>query len=198
MSQIAENINSISNFPDTTEILFMKKGVIDKETFDCYFRSRAALMNTVITGIIEEDKKSTREAALEMEVPILEKFFRVLTAQRPKQGGYKEQLIQHLHASDNAEFHQKSLLGTIENLSPILAGVVEEGIEKGVFHTEYPRETMDFLLAASSLIFDTELFGWSVEEMKNRAAAFVYIMEVCLGTEKGSFEFIYKMLTGQE
>lgn len=196
MSQILENVKHLNNFPDTTEALFLKKGVIDKDTFDCYFRSKEALMNIVIAGMIEEDRKAALKAASEKEVPVLEKFFRVITAQRPKQGGYKEQLIEHLHKSENAEFHQKSLLASVENLSPILAEVVREGVEKQVFHTTYPRETMDFLLVASALIFDEELFGWNEEEMKNRAAAFVYIMEKCLGTSEGSFGFIYKMLTG--
>lgn len=49
---------------------------------------------------------------------------------------------------------------------------------------------------ASALIFDEELFGWNEEEMKNRAAAFVHIMETYLGTSEGSFGFIYKILTG--
>lgn len=198
MSRIPGNMMHLNNFPDTTEALFLKKGVIDKDTFDCYFRSKEALMNIIIAGIIEEDKNAAQKAASEKDVPVLEKFFRVLTAQRPKQEGYKEQLIQHLHESENAEFHQRSLLGSVKNMSPILAQVVEEGIEEQVFHTPYPRETMDFLLAASAFIFDEELFKWSGEEMERRAAAFVHMMEACLGASEGSFGFIYKMLTGQE
>lgn len=198
MSRVPDNIKNLNNFPDTTEALFLKKGVIDKDTFDCYFRSKEALLNIVIAGIIEEDKKAAQEAASQPGVPVLEKFFRVLTAQRPKQGGYKEQLINHLHESENAEFHQKSLLASVETLSPILAEVVKEGVEEQVFHTAYPRETMDLLLGASALIFDEELFGWNEEEMRNRAAAFVHMMETCLGAAEGSFGFLYKMLTGQE
>lgn len=52
MSQILENVKHLNNFPDTTEALFLKKGVIDKDTFDCYFRSKKKDFNLMVIGQI--------------------------------------------------------------------------------------------------------------------------------------------------
>lgn len=93
MSQNAEKILQNRSYADTAEVLFLKRGVIDKETFGCYFRSKDALMDSVIAGVMKADQEEAQEA--------------------------------------------------------------------GVFHAPYPREIMDFLLTASSMIFVEDLFGWN-------------------------------------
>jgi len=83
--------------------------------------------------------------------------------------------------------HQKSLVQSILQLTPVLTLVIEQGISENVMATDYPRETVEFLLAAAQTIFDEGLFHWDTDEAVRKAKAFISIMEVVLGAEKGSF-----------
>jgi hypothetical protein len=107
-------------------------------------------------------------------------------------------MIEQLHQVNNAEMHQKSLVETILQLTPVLTDVIKQGIEEGTFHTAYPRETVEFLLVSSSFLFDEGIFRWRPEEMMQKAAAFTSIMEKTLGAEQGSFGYMLEVMSGGE
>lgn len=194
---------------DTAEALFTTKGygkttIIDilnsigiaKGTFYYYFKSKEEVMDAIIMRIIEADAAIARKIAADPDIPVLGKLLQILMAQSPVQGGSKEKMIEQFHQPENAEMHQKSLVQAILHLGPVLGDVVEQGVEEGLFRAAYPRETVEFLLAAAQVIFDEGLFQWSSEEAMRRAAAFVQMIEQSLGAEQGSFDFMLERLAG--
>ncbi len=198
-----------SEILDTAEMLFCTKGYskttvndilnevgIAKGTFYYYFKSKEEVMDAIITRIIDNDINIAKKIALNPEIPVLEKFFQILMSQRPKVGDSKEKVIQQFHLPNNAEMHQKTIVKTILNFTPILAEVVEEGVREGIFNTKYPKETIEFLIASSECIFDESMFSWNKDEMLQKTKAFVYIMETTLGADKGSFDFVHDMIIG--
>ncbi|MGO1043651.1 TetR/AcrR family transcriptional regulator [Clostridioides difficile] len=197
-----------SEILDTAEMLFCTKGYtkttindilneigIAKGTFYYYFKSKEEVMDEIITRIIDNDINMLKEIASNPDIPVIEKFFQILISQRPKVGGSKEKVINQFHQPNNAEMHQKTIVKTILNFTPILTEVVEQGIREGIFNTKYPKETIEFLLVSSECIFDKGMFDWDNDEILQRAKAFVCIMETILGANKGSFDFVYNMLT---
>ncbi|MCC0684476.1 TetR/AcrR family transcriptional regulator [Clostridioides sp. ZZV14-6345] len=198
-----------SEILDTAEMLFCTKGYskttvndilnevgIAKGTFYYYFKSKEEVMDAIITRIIDNDINIAKKIALNPEIPVLEKFFQILMSQRPKVGDNKEKVIQQFHLPNNAEMHQKTIVKTILNFTPILAEVVEEGVREGIFNTKYPKETIEFLIASSECIFDESMFSWNKDEMLQKKKAFVHIMEITLGADKGSFDFVHDMIIG--
>ncbi|HGM3508027.1 TPA: TetR/AcrR family transcriptional regulator [Clostridioides difficile] len=198
-----------SEILDTAEMLFCTKGYskttindilnevgIAKGTFYYYFKSKEEVMDAIITRIIDNDINIAKKIALNPEIPVLEKFFQILMSQRPKVGDNKEKVIQQFHLPNNAEMHQKTIVKTILNFTPILAEVVEEGVREGIFNTKYPKETIEFLIASSECIFDESMFSWNKDEMLQKTKAFVHIMETTLGADKGSFDFVHDMIIG--
>jgi hypothetical protein len=101
-------------------------------------------------------------------------------------------MINQLHQINNYEMHQKSLVETVKQLSPIMAKAVEQGNDEGLFNTPYPKEAVEFLLISSSFIFDEDIFDWQPDEIIQKAKAFIHTIEVTLGAEKGSFSYMYK------
>ncbi|MNZ93730.1 hypothetical protein D3C78_1128100 [compost metagenome] len=103
-------------------------------------------------------------------------------------------MIEQLHQVNNAEMHQKSLVETILQLTPVLTEVIEQGMEEGVFKTAYPKETVEFLLVSSQFLFDEGIFNWEPQELMHKAVAFTSIMELTLGAETGSFAYILDVI----
>lgn len=121
-------------------------------------------------------------------------MFQILMAQKPD-SERKEQMIEQLHQANNAEMHQKSLVETILQLTPILTEVIEQGIEEGAFTTDYPEETIQFLLVSSQFLFDEGIFQWEPHELMRKAEAFTSIMEKSLGAAPGSFSYILGVIS---
>lgn len=194
---------------DTAEMLFCNKGYtkttindilkeigVAKGTFYYYFKSKEEVMDAIIARIIAYDVAFAKKIATNPDIPAIEKFFQILIGQRPKSGEVKEKILDQFHQPNNAEMHQKSMVQSILNLTPVLTEVIEQGIKENVFNTEHPKETIEFLLASSGCIFDEGMFHWENDEILQKSKAFVYIMEKTLGAKEGSFDFVYKMLTG--
>ena len=88
-----------------------------------------------------------------------------------------------LDISENL-FATKSFANT--TINDILTGV---GIDEGVYHTPYPQESFELVFAAAQFLLDPGLFKWTDEELQKRIEAFIYCIEIVLGTERGCFDF---------
>lgn len=73
---------------------------------------------------------------------------------------------------------------TLTRLTPVLTGLIEEGIREGLFSTPYPAECMEMTMAYATTFFD-DAMDMSEEERSQRIRAFIFNMERLLGTENG-------------
>lgn len=196
-----------SEIMDTAEKLFTKKGYnqttimdilneigIAKGTFYYYFKSKEEVMDAIIMRIVSADVAAAKEIAEASDIPAVDKLFQILMAQKPQQGGGKEKMIEQFHYPSNADMHQKSLVQSILQITPILTQVIEQGISEQVFATDYPQESIEFLLVSAQVIFDEGLFQWKPDEALKKVKAFISIMESILRAEKGTFDDMFKIL----
>lgn len=196
---------------DAGEVLFSQKGYektavndildyvgIGKGTFYHYFKSKEEVMDSVIMRVVEQYAKVAREIADNPNLDAHQKFANIILGQADSTEN-KEQMIEELHQVENARMHQKSIVETIAVLVPILTDVINQGIKEGTFHSLYPQETIEILLVSNQFLFDNGIFCWESEQILKKAEAFVYSMELLLGTGSGSFQYIleyYKKAVG--
>ena len=58
-------------------------------------------------------------------------------------------------------------------------------------NTEYPKETIEIIIAANQIIYNWGIMRPTPEELSARAAAFIRLMELGLGAPEGSFNVLY-------
>ncbi|NUU77803.1 TetR/AcrR family transcriptional regulator [Paenibacillus xylanilyticus] len=197
-----ERRNEILN---AAEILFVTKGYtkatvmdilqacnIAKGTFYYYFQSKEEVMNAIVMRYILNGESAARRIVSDPELSAHDKIFRIITAQN-QPDDRKHGLIEQLHHVQNVEMHQKSLVETVIRLSPILAEVVEQGIQEGVFNTPSPKESIEFLLVSSQFLLDQGIFQWEEEELRKKVETFSHIMERVLGAKQGSFAYFTRL-----
>lgn len=189
----AERLFITKGYCQTTIIDILNEIGIAKGTFYYYFKSKEEVMDAIISRIVSADVAAARKIA-DTNLPAIQKLFQILFTQKPHSGGGKEKMIEQLHQPVNAEMHQKSIIQSILHLTPILTEVIEQGIDEKVMAVDYPQETMEFLLASAQIIFDEGLFHWGTDEAEKKVNAFIHIMEVTLGAEKGSFDNMISVL----
>ncbi|MDF1509142.1 TetR/AcrR family transcriptional regulator [Robertmurraya sp. DFI.2.37] len=189
----AEMLFTMKGYSKTTVNDILKEVGIAKGTFYHYFQSKEEVMDAVVQRFIDIGVNMAKSIAAKPDLKAPEKLFQILMAQRTD-SGRKEGMIEELHEANNAEMHQKSLVETIQQLTPILTKVIEQGITEGYFSTPYPKETIEMLLVSSQFLFDEGIFGWQSDELLQKVVAFVYIVETTLGAEKGSFHYLLEMM----
>ena len=191
----AERLFTTKGYSQTTILDILNEIGIAKGTFYYYFKSKEEVMDAIIMRVIDSDVTEAKQIADNPNMPAVQKLFQILMAQKPQSGGGKEKMIEQFHQPSNAEMHQKSLVQSILQIAPVLTQVVEQGVCEGIMATDYPQETVEFLLAAAQVVLDEGLFHWEPEEAVRRAMAFINIMEAALGTERGSFSDMMNILT---
>lgn len=99
------------------------------------------------------------------------------------------ELDSYLHTPQNAWIHQKSLASILTNLSVIIAQIIEQGNEEGIFHCEYPLELSEMLLSAFCFLLDPGIFQWTPEQMKRKLMMLTSVLEKGLGLPANSIDF---------
>lgn len=191
---VAENLFITKGYAHTTIKAIIQEIGIAKGTFYYYFSSKEGVMDAVVIRFVDKAVKDATRIVTDTRLTAPEKLFHIIMGQMP-QTPEKDHMIEELHQVDNAEIHQKSLVESITQLTPVFTQVIEQGIEEGYFHTSYPKETIEFLLVSSQFLFDEGIFNWSEEELQKKALAFTSIMENVLHAKKGSFTYILKQLS---
>lgn len=189
----AEQLFSKRGFANTSINSILQMVGIAKGTFYHHFESKEELLDAIVMRFIDAGVKAAQAIAMDPNLTAPEKLFHILMAQNaePREKG---QMVEQLHQVNNAEMHQKSLVETILQLTPILTKVVEQGIKEGHFQTAYPQETIEFLLVSSQFLLDEGIFVWQPEELMKKVIAFVHIVETTLGAKEGSFAYIVDLL----
>jgi len=189
---------------DIAERLFLEKGYekttindiliasgMAKGSLYYHFKSKEDVLDGIIERIAEQITLKAWAIANDPALTAHEKIFHII-ASSDISGTSNEQVLEELHKSSNALLHQKSIVQTLHAIAPIMAGVVEQGIQEGIYSTQYPLESVEILLIAGQFIFDAGIFSWTPEEAQAKMLAFISITESVLGAAPGSFLFIAK------
>ena len=195
---------------DAAERLFISKGYgkttindilqevgIAKGTFYYYFKSKEEVMDAVVMRFIDFGTEAVKQVTENKDLTAAEKL-RILFTQDVTKSENKDEILEEFHQAEDAEMHQKSLLMSIERLTPLITDVVLQGIEEKYFDTPYPKEIVEFILIVMNMIFDEGLFKWTLEEKIQKTKAMAYLMEKSLGCEKGSFDYLTDSIITKE
>lgn len=192
---------------DAAEALFAEKGFdhtstneileavgIAKGTLYHHFKSKEDIMDAIIERQSEQMLTAARKTASDRGIPVEERLIRVILALRLEetQGTGGKRIIEHLHRPQNALMHQKSKRIIMEQVPPILTIVLNDGIEQGLFHTPYPLECMEMVVAYLNTILDDGVIELTEEQRIGRIKAVIFNMERLLNAEEGKLNFIVK------
>jgi AcrR family transcriptional regulator len=103
------------------------------------------------------------------------------------QKGYEETTVNDI--LDRVGIGKGTFYHYFQSKEDALAGVISRVVE-GIYHTPYPLETVEFLLASIQFFLDDSVFQWKPEELATRAQACVRVIELSLAPLKAVFVFL--------
>jgi AcrR family transcriptional regulator len=193
---------------DAAEQLFGQKGFDGTSTNDIldmvgiargtlyyHFKSKEEIMDALIERYNVRLLSMARGIAADSSIPVIERIVRVVGALNISNGDSRE-IMEHIHKPQNALMHQKIQKVILNSVTPILTGIIREGIEQGLFSTPFPYECMEMIVAYANTVFDNDMVEMTSEERASRMQAFIFNAERLLGAESGSFISVMQTLGG--
>jgi AcrR family transcriptional regulator len=181
----ADELFGQKGFDGTSTNDILHKVGIARGTLYHHFKSKEEIMDALIERYNARLLGEAREIAEDKGIPIVERIVRVVAALNIS-GGSSGEIMDHIHKPQNALMHQKIQKVIINGVTPILTGIIREGIEQGMFRTPYPYECMEMVVIYAITVFDDDIVIMTDEERVSRMLAFIGNVERLLGAESGS------------
>jgi len=185
--------------------LFVKKGyeqtsvndilkIVDiaKGTFYYYFASKEEVLEAIILDIVEEGARRAEEILKDKSIPLVNRIMMAIMAQAPEFEG-SDMIKEELHKVENAKLEQLYLKAMLKRITTVLQEPVLEGIDRDIFHMEYPTECIESILLLGHMMFDCDVFEWKMEDYPRKIQAFLCNAEKMLGTKEGELKVFLQM-----
>lgn len=182
---IAEELFLQNGYEETPVSDIVKKAQVAQGTFYYYFRSKDEVLDAIADRYLKEFAASLEELA-SGDMNAVDKMISLFKSA----SGFsldRRKLIDYLHQEENALFHLKMEQKGFSVIVPIFTRIIEQGINEGLFNTEYPHEAALLIFGCQDSLFDIEHFHEkTAEEMKRTVKAGFYMIEKILGIKQGS------------
>ena len=181
----ADQLFGEKGFDGTSTNDILEKVGIARGTLYHHFKSKEEIVDALIERYHVQIIEAAREAAAQPEVPVMERLIQTILALKIKESGGLE-MAEEMKKPQNALMQQKTQRMIAASLPPILAELAREGIEEGLFQTDFPYECMEMIVVYAIIVFDGELITLSEAEQISRTHALIVNMERILGTKAGA------------
>lgn len=183
---VAERLFGTKGFDNTSTNDILNEIGIARGTLYYHFKSKEDILDAMIERMTRQLVAKAKIISEKKELPVLQRLTMMIMALNVDNDLGRE-VMEQVHRAQNALMHQKMRERLLAGVNPLVTGLIEEGIEQGIFHTDYPAEVVEMTMLYSNMAFDA-LSEYSEGERQRKIAAFIYNLERLLGMEQGSLE----------
>lgn len=215
-------MNRITKDPDerrqeiitTAQQLFMSKGYeatsvsdIVKEigvaqgTFYYYFESKEDVLEAITVSMVEELHAHILVITEDPSLEPIEKWKRAIIASSDYKIGRRNEMLELLKANktiNNYQLRERYRQLSRDKISQLFVDIIKEGIQAGLFHTDYPEESAKIVMAIGKSISDDlkdilmypEKYHDGVGLARNKFNAVQVAMERVLDAPQGSLKIV--------
>ena len=189
---VAEKMFIEQGFDQTSIAQILDATQIAKGTLYYYFTSKEEIMDAIIERWIERSFEQVRIWVEQKQLPILERLMGALASLNMQKDG--QELLDHLHAPQNALLHEKTNQILLSKVPEILYPLFQEGFQTGEMKTTYPYETIEMMLTYSLQIFNSSFQTLDQAEKNHKIQAFIYLLEKIFQTKEGYFSSLAQLI----
>lgn len=192
----AEELFGTKGFDNTSTGDILERVGIARGTLYYHFKSKEDILDAMIARMTGQLMAKAAQIVRQKEIPVLERLTKSIMALNVD-SSIGHEVMQQVHKPQNALMHQKMQEQLLSGIVPLLAELIEEGMEQGICHTAYPTEAIEMTMLYANTMFD-ELNEQTPEQKARRMEAFIHHTELLLGAEEGALqEAIMKIFEGE-
>ena len=184
----AEKLFAAKGFDNTSTGDILDAVGIARGTLYYHFKSKEDILDGVIQRITGRLMQEAGQIVRQKELPVLERLTKaIMSLNVESKIGYE--IMEQVHRPQNALMHQKMQTTLLAGINPILTELVEEGIQQGLFHTQYPESAVEMTILYANTAFDElNMDGLSPWQRERKIAGFIYNAERLMGMAEGSMQ----------
>lgn len=183
--QSAEKLFRQNGYEKTVVSDIVKDVKIAQGTFYNYFTSKEDIFMAILEIIQEDIIKNLEGITLKTNINAAEKF-NLLTNEEYNLNRESDDLYLTLHNKGNEGIHQKYIVSSIKKLIPIYSIIIKQGVQEGIFNTNYPEEAAEYILFATKFMFDPGINQQEMNKLSKKFQAACDFIEKILGAKKGT------------
>lgn len=180
----AEYLFGTKGFDKTSTNDILDRVGIARGTLYYHFKSKEEILDAMIGRITGRLVERAGKIAAAKNVPVLQRLTEMMLALHVD-NELGQEIMAQIHKPQNALLHQKMQEQLLAGIVPLIAALIEEGIEQGICRTDYPEDAAEMVLLYSNTVFD-DLMEYSEEVRRRKMAAFIYHLERVLGMPRDS------------
>ncbi len=188
----------ISKGYDCTSVEDIVKEIgIAKGTLYYHFKSKEEILDGIVDRILDSVIAKANRVANSSNLNVHEKILNTLLAIQVREARDLA-IIKEVYKPQNALLYSKMLGRIIHDIPPILSIIIEEGIKKEIFHTEFPYESAELFITYGNVIFDSGFVEFTKEELRHKITAFTKNIERVVGAKSDSMSYVATMFENME
>lgn len=155
-----------------------------------YFKSKDEILDSVIEEMILQEEKRIVGAMSKMKLTALESLQLILTTCVNVPTRNLNGLQRGIYQKGNIPLIYKIVKLHIERSIPHFEAIIRQGIDEGIFKTEFPNEIVFFALVIEEWIFKYPMLECDEKQYVDRILAYQHILELSLGLERGKLNVL--------
>lgn len=180
----AEKLFGQNGFDNTSTNDILNEVGIARGTLYYHFKSKEDILDAMIERITSRLTAEAARIAADSTIPVLQRLpMTIMSLNMNNSLGVE--IVNQVHKPQNALMHRKMQQTLLTAVNPIVAKLIKEGTEQGIWSTDYPDELTEMAMLYSNMAFD-DLSELTQEQRVSKVKGFVYNVERLLGMEQGS------------
>jgi len=147
--EAAWRLFSTAGYDATPVEAILEKVGVSKGTFYYYFSGKEDILDAVVSRMVEEMALVVETIPSMASLSPMEKlgrFMETVSNWKLANIGILRETVEVIYRDDNAIIRQKMNRKAVEGFSPVLAEIISQGIEEGVFDVEFPGYTAEMIM----------------------------------------------------
>lgn len=159
---------------------------IARGTLYYHFKSKEDILDAMIDRMMGEMTAEAKKMTARREIPVLQRLTMTIAALSVS-GERRREIMKQIHRPQNALMHQKIQNRLLSDVTPLLAGLIEEGNRQGICQTDYPAEVAEMTFLYVNTAFD-DLMEYGEAQRQRKIEAFICNLERLLRMEEGTMQ----------
>ena len=188
-----EQLMAVMAYSEISVDSIARQAGIGKGSIYYYFKSK----DEILYSLIEQSyRRAIREyfdiMCSKSEASALEKIKQLFQSIIKEDfSGNEKNILLTLNLNEDQLLHSRMKYTAVREISPVLSELLLQGIREGSIKTDTPKESAEMIVAILTFFMDDTLFPHNRSEILTRLKILAGVLETCLQTEKGSFDFLY-------
>ena len=164
---------------------------IGKGSIYYYFPSKDAILEALVERNYEKPLTTAKTLSSQTDIPPFTRMAMIFQACRNASTEYLKSGEQNgIGAPEKALLHQKYMSHLISEFKPVLAEIIQQGIDAGEIHFDKPEVLAEIVLIVLTVKMDNTIVPSSREEIEETIAGLVSLVEKGTDNPPGSLNFL--------